>query len=130
MRMPSGPIAPATYAWPPAAALRQPRAFDVDVAQPVGQAEAAQLDAVGAEGVRLDDIRPGADVVLVHLGDRLGSVEVQRIEAAVDEDALRIEHRPHRAVADEHTLVDGFEKWLHSETENRRPTIGRDVVPS
>ena len=95
--------------------LGQLRPFEVDVAQPVGQAEAAQLDAVGAERVRLDDIRAGADVVLVHLGDLARLGQVQRVEAAVDEDALRIEHRPHGAVAHEHALVDGFEKWLHSE---------------
>ena len=67
--MPSGPIAPATYACAVGDLPRKPRALDVDVPQPVGQAEAAQLDAVGAEGVGLDDIRPGADVLLMHLGD-------------------------------------------------------------
>src|SRR5262249_18946539 len=35
------------------------------------------------------------------------------IEALVDEDALRVEHRPHRAVAHQHALVERLEKWLH-----------------
>ncbi len=100
--------------------LGQPRPFEVDIAQLVGQAEAAQLDAVGAEGVRLDDIGPGPDVIPVHLGDLAGLGQVQRIKAPVDEHALRIEHRPHGAVAHEDAFVDGFEKWLHSERNQRR----------
>ena len=80
------------------------------VVQLVGEAERAELDAVGAERVGLDDVGAGADVLLVHLGDEIRLREVQRVEALVDEDALRVQHRPHRAVADEHALVERFEK--------------------
>ena len=80
--------------------------------QPIGQAERAELDAVGAERVGLDDVGAGADVFLVHLGDQIRLREVQRVEALVDEDALRIEHRPHRAVADEDALVKSFDERL------------------
>src|SRR5262249_50809549 len=85
----------------------------VDRVQPVGEAERSKLDPVGAEGVRLDDVGAGADVLLVDLRDEVRLREVQRVEALVDEDALRVEHRPHRAVADQHAFVDGVEKWLH-----------------
>ena len=39
----------------------------------------------------------------VDLDDEVGLGEIQRVEAAVDEDALRVQHRAHRAVADEDT---------------------------
>ncbi|MCK7523825.1 MAG: hypothetical protein MZV64_42485 [Ignavibacteriales bacterium] len=36
--------------------------------------------------------------------------QVQPVEAAVDEDALGVQQRPHRAVADQHAFVDGVEE--------------------
>ena len=80
------------------------------VVQPSVEAERGQLDAVGAERVGLDDVGAGAHVGLVHVGDEVGLREVQLVEAAIEEDALGVEHRPHRAVADEHALVERFEK--------------------
>ena len=53
---------------------------------------------------------PYADVGLVDLGDEVGLGEVQLVEGAVEEDALRIEHRAHRAVADEHAPIELREK--------------------
>ena len=76
----------------------------------VGQAEVAQLDAVGAEGVGLDHVRAVADVGLVDLGDEIGLREVQLVEGAIEEDALGVEHRAHRAVADEHAPIELREK--------------------
>ena len=95
-------------------------AFDVDVAQPIGQAEPSQLDPVGSESVRLDEICASAYVFLMYFHDagRLG--EVQCVEAPIDEDTFGVQHRAHRAVADEHTFVDRVEKWLHTETKPRR----------
>ena len=48
-----------------------------------------------------------------HDAGRLG--EIQCVEAPIDEDAFGVQHRAHRAVADEHTFVDRLEKWLHTE---------------
>jgi len=44
------------------------------------------------------------------IADEVGIAEVQFIVAAIDVDALGIEHRPHRAVADQDAVVNGFEK--------------------
>ena len=44
----------------------------------------------------------------MHLGDEVRLRQVQLVERAVEEDALRVEHRPHRAVADEHTAGQRF----------------------
>ena len=77
---------------------RDPGALRVDGVQLVGDAERPELDAIGAERVRLDDVRARADVFLVHFGDQIRLRHVQRIEALVDEHALRIQHRPHCAV--------------------------------
>src|SRR5206468_1414033 len=51
-----------------------------------------------------------AHVCLMHLGHEIGLRHVQRVEALVDEDALGIQHRPHRAVANEHAIFEGLEK--------------------
>ena len=42
-----------------------------------------------------------------------GVAQVQGIEGAVDEHPLRVEHRPHRAVADENARIECFEEGLH-----------------
>ena len=91
---------------------RDLRALCVDRVEPLGKAERAQLDAVRAERVGLDNVGAGTDVFLVHLGHEIGLRDVQRVEAFVDEDALRIEHRPHRAVTDEDPVVKSFDKRL------------------
>ena len=89
------------------------RTFDVDLVHTIAKAERPQLDSVRAERIGLQDVRARPDVVLVDFRHGVGRHDVQRIEAAVDEDALCIQHRPHSAVADEHTIVEGFKKRLH-----------------
>ena len=86
------------------------RPLHVDRVGAIREAEGAELDAVGAEGVRLDDVGPGADVGLVHLGDEIRLRQVQLVERPVQEDALGVQHRPHGAVADEDSRVDGLEE--------------------
>ena len=46
--------------------------FEVDGADLLAQAERAQLDAVGAERVGLDDIGAGAQVLGMHAADQVG----------------------------------------------------------
>ncbi len=64
-----------------------------------------ELERVRAEGVRLDRLRARSHVRLVHLGDELGLLERQLVEAHVDEHALAVQHRPHGAVEDVHAGV-------------------------
>ena len=89
-------------------AARDPRPLDVDRLELVGETERAELEAVRAEGIGLDDVGAGAEVVPVNVRDELRLRQVERIEALVDEDPLRVQHRPHRAVADEHAIVEGL----------------------
>ena len=61
----------------------------------------------------------------MHLGDELGLRQVELVERSVEEDALRVEHRPHGAVADEHAAGEGFDErgsghWLSVELERAR----------
>ena len=44
------------------------------------------------------------------LGDEVRFFHVQFIERTIEEYPFRVQHRPHRPVAHEHPLVDGFEK--------------------
>ena len=53
---------------------RDPRPFEIDRARLVAQAERAQLDAVGAERVGLDDVGAGAQVFGVNARDQVGCV--------------------------------------------------------
>ncbi len=91
---------------------RQLRALDVDGVQFVGETEGSELDAVRAERVGLDDVRAGPHVLLVYFGDQIRLRQVQRVEALVDEDALRVQHRPHRAIANEYPFRECVEKRL------------------
>ena len=77
---------------------RQAHAGLVDGPQLFGEAERGQALPVGAEGVGLQDLRAGLDVLLVDLADQVGRREVQLVEAAVDEDAARVEHGAHGAI--------------------------------
>jgi hypothetical protein len=77
---------------------RQPHARLVDGAQLLGQSERRQAHAVGAERVGFQNLGAGLHVLLVNLPHHVGRGEVQLIEAAVDENAARIEHGAHGAV--------------------------------
>ena len=73
---------------------------EVDLAHPVAEAMALQAEGVCAEGVGLDDLRAGLQVLGVDTGDGLRLREVQLIEAAVDEDSAVIEHGAHGTVGE------------------------------
>jgi len=52
----------------------------------------------------------GAHEVVVHLGDELGTRDVQLLEAGAVEHAPLVEERPHRAVDDEHPRANGVDQ--------------------
>ena len=70
---------------------RDARAGGVDVAELVAEAEGVQLDAVGAERVRLDNVGARADVFLVDLAHQVGlrrhHLKAQRHEVSGDHDS-------------------------------------------
>ena len=84
----------------------------------VGDAERTELDPVGAERIRLDDVSAGADVLLMDVGHQLGPRDVERIEALIDEDALRVQHRAHRAVADQYPIIKSVKEGLQRHLVN------------
>ena len=63
-----------------------------------------ELEPVRAEGVRLEHLRAGLHVRAVHVAHEIGRAEVQLVVALVDEHALAVQHRPHRAVEDDDAL--------------------------
>src|SRR6266478_5245846 len=83
----------------------------------VTKAERFELEAIGAEGVGLDDLRAGFNIGLVHAkhGLRLGGVHF--IEAALRADRV-VQHRAHRAIGDEngvfYALIEilNFQSWV------------------
>jgi hypothetical protein len=97
---------PATMARP----LATSRAFEVDLVDLALEAMGPELEAMRPEGVRLDQVGAGREVVLVHRANDRWVRQVQLVEAAVQEDAAAVQHRAHPAVGDEHTLVDLFEE--------------------
>ena len=58
------------------------RPLHVDRVHAIGQPERRQLDAVGAEGVRLEHVGARTHVVLVHFGDEIRLRQVQLVEAS------------------------------------------------
>ena len=82
----------------------------VDLLHLAGQAELRQFQPVGAERVGLDEIDPRLDVAAVDLLDEVRIAQVQLVEAAVEEDPLLVQHRPHGAVADEDLPADKLVK--------------------
>ncbi len=76
----------------------------------VAQTEGAQLEPRGAEGVGFDDVGAGREVFTMDVGDQGRLREIERLEAAVDEDALAVQHRAHRAVTHEHAGLQGVEE--------------------
>jgi hypothetical protein len=68
------------------------------------QPELRELQPVGAERVGLHEIDPHLGVAAVDLPDQGRVGQVQLVETAVQEDAMLVQHRPHRAVAEQHLL--------------------------
>ena len=64
------------------------------------QTESRQPRPRGAERIRLQNLRAGLHVFLMNLTNHVGRREIQLVETAVDEDAARVEHRPHGPIGD------------------------------
>ena len=71
----------------------------VDLSDLVFQPVASEFDPVRAEGVRLDDLRTGAEVLVVDLEHEARLGEVEFVETAVHEHAALVEDSAHRTVA-------------------------------
>ena len=105
-----------------------PDAGAIDLGSFIGEAEAGQLEPVGAEGVGLQNLRTAANVLAMNLADHSGIRQVEFVEAAVDEDALGIEHRAHRAVGDQRAAFQQITE-CGSPTDSLRHLIHCTVSP-
>ena len=97
----TGPIEPATStsrAGDLARLAGQLRGAPVEEAGAVGQAERRETHAVGAEGVRLDDLGAGRDVLAVDGRDELGTAQHELVERGALRHAAAVEQRAHGAV--------------------------------
>ncbi len=65
------------------------------------EAVLGQLEAVGAEGVRFDDLRARVNVSPMDFGHRGGLSKVEFVEALVEGDAARVQHGAHGAIGQE-----------------------------
>jgi len=73
-----------------------------------------ELQAVGAERVRLDHVRAGGDVGPMNSLDKPGVRDVELVEASVEEHAQLVETGSHCAVEENDALgEDGKEISLH-----------------
>ena len=77
----------------------------VDLFRLVGQPVAVELERVGPESVRLEDLRAGAHVFGVHFLHEPRLLQVQLVVADVEEEALAVEHGAHGPVEDVDTAV-------------------------
>jgi hypothetical protein len=84
----------------------------IDVAELLGDAEGGEARAAGAEGVGLENLGAGFDVLLMDLPHHVGGGEVELVEAAVDEDAAGVQHGAHGAVGDPDASRQLFSKLL------------------
>ena len=90
--------------------LGRPCAAEVDVVDAGFQAVRGELEAVGTEGIGLDHIGTGSDVVAVYLANEVGVGQVEFVKARVDEDTLLIEKGAHATVKDNDVLLQSVAK--------------------
>jgi hypothetical protein len=88
---------------------RDAYARGVELADARLEAVLLQPQRVRAKRVRLDHLRSGAEIVVVHLGDELRPRDVQLFEASAIEDPPLVQLRTHRAVDDQDVRTDGVE---------------------
>src|SRR5207248_2347898 len=81
-----------------------------------------ELEAVCTEAVRLQNFGACFFVSLVNVAHQIRGAQVQFVIALVDEDALVVEHRPHRTVEDDDLLrvEQARDQWI---LRQRRPPL-------
>jgi hypothetical protein len=89
---------------------REFRGATVELMRLIGEPELRQLQPVRAEAVCFEHLGASLHVRTMHVTHEIGRANVQLVIALVDEDSLRIQHRPHRAVEQDDGL--GIEETL------------------
>ncbi len=99
----------------------------VDLLRAVGETVALELRRVRAEGVRLEHLGAGAEVVPVDALDEFGRDEVHLVERPVDVDPPRVEERPHRAVGHHGAAREAREQVAAA---RRLQDVAQEISPS
>jgi hypothetical protein len=89
---------------------RDGRGRAVHVAHLLAEPVTREPRRAGAEGVGLDDLRAGAEIVAVHRAHQIRLGEIHLVEVVREEDAALVQLRSHRAVADERPSREDLEK--------------------
>ncbi len=82
----------------------------VDRANLIAEAVSVELETVGAEGVRLDDVGAGSDVGPMDTFDESPIGDIEFIEALVEEHTQLVEPGPHRTVKYNNLLGENGKK--------------------
>ena len=78
----------------------------IEFGDAVVESESGELVAVGAKGIRFDDLRAGFDVGLVDAKDGFGVRGIQFVDGTLRADGL-VEKRAHGAIGDEDGVSAG-----------------------
>jgi len=120
---------------PVAGLAREPGRGQVHLAGQVREPVVALGDGRCAEGVGLDDVGPGGQVLLVDLADDLGLRERQQLVVALDVvpevgealaavgrlvEPVALDHGPHRAVEDQDPVLEQFAQTGFGRVHRRR----------
>ena len=77
----------------------------VDAGHLVAETEGVQLRAIGAESVRLNNLRSGLDIGLMNAKHDFGLGDVQLLEGALRAGAVK-QHGAHRSVGNQYGVLD------------------------
>ena len=110
--------------------LGQANPGGIDLCHLAGQSVARQPESVGAEGVGLQDLGAGLQIVFVDRQDQVWIGKIQLVVAAVDKHPARIQHRAHGAVGEHGPATKDFGKGRHSVAMvSHRQFSGRRRLP-
>jgi hypothetical protein len=82
----------------------------IQVAHLVLEPVRLELVAIGSDGVGGEDLGPRGQVLGMDVAHQARIREAELVEAAVEEDPARVEHRPHRPVGDHDRVLDLLEE--------------------
>ncbi len=84
----------------------------VDLAHPVGEPERLQFEAIGAKGIRLQQVRAGVEIGAVRVEDELGTGEIERVERLVEGRPGGIEHGADGAIGEDRSSGESVEQRM------------------
>ncbi len=90
--------------------------FLVDALDEVRETMGPQLHAIGTVGVGLDEINANINILTVHRLNQCRIREIELVVAAIEKNALAIEHRSHGTVTDDRTIPETCQQFLSIHT--------------